>query len=85
MKAKSHHAALHPFTFSTSIPALHLPQAFGQTPLAKFPGIKQTLFGEVDALHVWCIGGGRTANPRSDHDRVGLEDDSVVNDLVNCE
>lgn len=64
---------------------LHLSQALGQAPLSEFPGIEQALFGEVDALHVWCIGGGGTADPGCDHNRVGLEDDSVVDNLVNCE
>ena len=62
---------------------LHLPQALGQTPLAELPGIEQALFGEVDALHIRCIGGRGTADSRSDHDWVSFEDDAVIDDFVN--
>lgn len=62
---------------------LHLPQTLGQTPLAKLPGIEQTLFGKVDVLHIRCIGGRRTADSRSDHDWISFKDDTVVDYFVN--
>ena len=65
--------------------SLHLPQALSETALAELPRIHQTLLGEVDVLHVGRIGGGGAADSRSDHDRVGFEDDSVIDDLVDSE
>lgn len=64
---------------------LHLPQSFCQTPLSELPGIHQSLFRQVDVLHVRRIGGRCTADARGDEDGVGLEDDTVVDELVNGE
>lgn len=64
---------------------LHLPQSLCQTPLSELPGIHQSLFRQVDALHVRRIGGRCTADTRGNKDGVGLEDDTVVDDLVNGE
>lgn len=62
---------------------LHLSQSFRKTPLAEFPSVHETLFREVDVLHVGCIGGRCAADTRRDHNGVCLENDSVVDSFVN--
>lgn len=62
---------------------LHLAQSLCKTPLAELPGVHETLFREVDVLHVGGIGGRRAADTRSDHDGVGLENNAVIDSLVN--
>lgn len=65
--------------------SLHVSQTLSQTPLAKLPSVHEALFGEVDVLHVWRIGGGCATDTRGDHDGVGLKDNTVINGFVNSE
>lgn len=47
--------------------------------------LEQTLFAQVDALHVGGVLRGRLGNSAGDDYGVGLEDDAVVDDLVDRE
>lgn len=88
-ESKKHHAQDQPGIKLNNAPnerkqtCLHLPQLLGQTPLAKLPRIEQALLREIDVLHIRGVRGRCPTNPRGDHDRVSLEDDSVVDDFVN--
>jgi hypothetical protein len=53
--------------------------------LSKLPQILDALLAEIDVLHVGRVLGGRLRDAAGDHDWVGLEDDAVVDDLVDCQ
>ena len=63
----------------------HLPQTLGQPPLSKLPGIKQPLLRQIDILHIRRIRRRGTADARGDQNRVRLEDNTVVDDLVDSQ
>lgn len=62
-----------------------LSETLRQSSLTKLPGIEQTLLGQVDALDVRHVVRRRTADARGNKDGVGLEDDTVVDDLVDSQ
>lgn len=62
---------------------LHLSQSLCQTPLSKLPSIEQALLWQVDVLHIRRIRCRGTADTRSNKDGVGLQDNTVIDNLVN--
>ena len=61
---------------------LHLPQLLCQSSLPKLPGVQESLFRQIDTLHIGRIRRRRTADPRSNQDGIGFENDSIVDDFV---
>ena len=62
---------------------LHLSQSLCQTPLSKLPRVKQALLWQVNVLHIRRIRCRGTADTRSNKDRIGLQDNTVIDNLVN--
>lgn len=60
----------------------HLSQSLSQSPLPKLPGIQQPLLGQIDVLHIRRIRSRSPADSRGDQNRVRLEDNPVVDNLV---
>ena len=59
-----------------------LPQPFRQSSSSKVPGVEQALLAKIDVPHVDHVLRRRLADAAGDDDRVRLEDDAVVHDLV---
>lgn len=57
----------------------------GQLPLSKVPHVHQPLLGEVNVLHRGHVLRRWLADTRSNNDGVGLEDDSIVYQLIDGE
>lgn len=64
-------------------PLQPLPYPLRQLPLSKLPRIQESLLRQLDIPHTRHILSRGPANARRDGDGVGLEDDSVVDELVN--
>lgn len=62
-----------------------LPQPLAQLSFAELVQFEQTLFAQVDALHVGRVLCGRLGDSAGDDYGVGFEDDAVVDDFVDRE
>ena len=62
-----------------------LPEPLSQLRFAELVQLEQTLFTQVHALHVGRVLCGWLGHSAGDDDGVGLEDDAVVDDFVDCE
>jgi hypothetical protein len=66
-------------------PSQSLPKPLSQLRFAELVQFEQTLFAQVDALHVGRVLRGRARDSAGDDYGVGLEDDAVVDDFVDRE
>jgi hypothetical protein len=66
-------------------PSQSLPKPLSQLRFTELVQFQQTLFAQIDALHVGSILRGWARDSAGDDYGVGLEDNAVVNDFVDGE
>lgn len=63
---------------------LQLPHPLRKFQLAKFPSVQQALLAEIDVLDRRDILRWRFADSTGYHHWISLEDDTVIDNLVDC-
>jgi hypothetical protein len=74
-----------PSHFTNLTRSKSLPESLAQFRFAELVQFQETLFAQIDALHVGRVLRGRARDSAGDNHGVGLEDDAVVDDLVDGE